>query len=38
MENNRYKSPEIEVIQMSAEQAVMISSLSGEGINDWEDM
>lgn len=38
MEKERYESPAMEVLEMVVEQAVLISSLTGEGINEWEDM
>ena len=38
MENERYKSPEIEIIEMLIRQALLISSFTGEDMNEWEDM
>ena len=38
MEIDRYGSPEIEIIEMQAEQTILSSSITGEDINDWEDM
>lgn len=38
MKSIQYKSPEIEIIEMQLEQAVLNSSFTGEGINEWEDM
>ena len=38
METERYESPAIEVIKLIVGQAVLTSSITGEGINDWEDM
>jgi hypothetical protein len=38
MEVDRYGSPEIEIIEMQAEQTILSSSITGEDINDWEDM
>lgn len=38
METERYESPAIEIIKLIVEQAVLASSITGEGINDWEDM
>lgn len=35
---NVYESPSMEIIGLNAEQAVFSTSLTGEGINDWEDM
>lgn len=33
-----YESPSVETIEIQAENAVLISSFTGEGINEWEDM
>lgn len=38
MENEKYKSPEIEILNMEAEHTILISSITGEEIYDWEDM
>lgn len=38
MEIDNYRSPEVEIIEMQAEQAILSSSFTGEDINDWEDM
>lgn len=35
---NLYESPSVEILEMKTEQAVLSSSLTGEGINEWEDM
>lgn len=33
-----YESPRMQTIEINAEQAVLSTSLTGEGINEWEDM
>jgi hypothetical protein len=38
MENNRYESPNVEIIKMQVEQSLLISSFTGEDIVEWEDM
>ena len=38
MENGRYESPKIEIIEILVEQAVLSSSFTGEDIYEWEDM
>lgn len=38
MEIGKYESPEVEIIEMMAEQTVLSASLTGEDIYDWEDM
>jgi hypothetical protein len=38
MENNRYESPNVEIIKMQVEQSLLISSVAGEDIYEWEDM
>jgi hypothetical protein len=38
METVNYESPEIEIIKMQVEQAVLSSSFTGEDIYDWEEM
>ena len=38
METDRYESPKIEILVFELEQAILGSSFTGEGINDWEDM
>ena len=38
MQTDRYESPTIEILKMQAEQAIFVTSLTGEGINEWEDM
>lgn len=35
---NDYESPQLEIIEMKTEQALLSSSFTGEGINGWEDM
>ena len=35
---NIYEAPKMEIIEMKTEQAVLSASLTGEGINEWEDM
>lgn len=35
---NIYGSPAVEVVEINTEQAVLTASLTGEGINEWEDM
>jgi hypothetical protein len=38
MENDRYESPNVEIITMQVEQSLLISSFTGEDIVEWEDM
>ena len=38
MQTDRYESPSIEILIMQAEQAIFATSLTGEGINEWDDM
>ena len=38
MENDRYESPNVEIIKMQVEQSLLISSVAGEDIYEWEDM
>ena len=38
METVKYESPEIEIIKMQVEQSLLISSVAGEDIYEWEDM
>lgn len=38
MNADRYESPEMEIMEMRTEQSVLSASLTGEGINEWEDM
>ena len=38
MEAYRYESPAMDILEIEPEQAVLISSFTGEGINEWEDM
>ena len=38
MENDRYDSPKVEIIKMQVEQSLLISSVAGEDIYEWEDM
>jgi len=38
MEEYRYESPAMDILEIELEQAVLISSFTGEGINEWEDM
>jgi len=33
-----YESPKMEIVEIQVEQALLSASLTGEGINDWEDM
>ena len=33
-----YESPCMEVVEIHTEQAMLSSSFTGEGINEWEDM
>lgn len=33
-----YEAPQVEIIQMMTRQAVLNSSFTGEGIDEWEDM
>ena len=33
-----YESPRTQTIEINTEQAVLSTSLTGEGINEWEDM
>ena len=35
---NIYEAPKVVIIEMKTEQAVLSASLTGEGINEWEDM
>ncbi len=38
MKNDRYESPNVEIIKMQVEQSLLISSVAGEDIYEWEDM
>lgn len=38
MENEKYKTPAITIIIIEVEQALLASSFTGEGINEWEDI
>ena len=38
METDRYESPALEILIIQVEQAILTTSLTGEGINEWEDM
>ena len=38
MENDRYESPKVEIIKMQVEQSLLISSVAGEDIYEWEDI
>lgn len=38
MGNERYESPTVEIIKMQVEQSLLISSVAGEDIYEWEDM
>lgn len=38
METDIYESPSIEILTIEVEQAILTTSLTGEGINEWEDM
>ena len=33
-----YETPKTEVMEMQTEQAVLSDSLTGEGVNEWENM
>jgi hypothetical protein len=33
-----YESPLVEVVTIDTEQSVLCASLTGEGINEWEDI
>lgn len=33
-----YESPMMEVVEIMTEQPMLSASLTGEGINEWEDM
>ena len=33
-----YESPKMEIVGIQVEQALLSASLTGEGINDWDDM
>ncbi len=33
-----YETPKTEVMEMQTEQAVLSASLTGEGVNEWENM
>ena len=33
-----YESPTVEMVELQTQQAVLLTSLTGESINDWEDM
>ena len=35
---NVYESPQVEIVEMTPGQSVLISSFSGEDINDWEEL
>ena len=35
---NVYESPKMEIVEMYTEQAVLSASLTGDGINEWENM
>ncbi len=35
---NDYESPSVEIIELQTECAVLNSSFTGEGVNEWEDM
>lgn len=38
MNERRYESPEIEILTVEVDQAILASSFTGESINGWEDM
>jgi hypothetical protein len=38
MENEKYESPSVEVINVVVDQPILTSSFTGEDINEWEDM
>ena len=38
MGTDRYESPRTEILIIEVEQAILSTSFTGEGINDWEDM
>ena len=35
---NEYESPEMETVEMETGGTVLMTSLAGENINEWEDM
>jgi len=35
---NIYETPKTEVMEIQTEQAVLSASLTGEGVNEWENM
>lgn len=35
---NVYESPQLDIVEIETEQAVLSASFTGEGINEWEDM
>ena len=37
METDRYESPRAEIMTLELDQAILSTSFTGEGINDWED-
>jgi hypothetical protein len=38
METDRYVSPRIEIMTLELDQAILSTSFTGEGINEWQDM
>lgn len=38
MKTERYESPAVKILEITAEQAIMVASFTGEGISEWEDM
>ena len=38
MENEKYESPSVEIINVVVDQPILTSSFTGEDINEWEDM
>ena len=38
MKTDKYESPALKILEISAEQAIMVASFTGEGINEWEEM
>ncbi len=38
MENEKYKSPSVEIINVVVDQPELTSSCTGEEINEWEEM
>ena len=38
MKTDRYDSPSIEILRIEVEQTILTTSITGEDINEWEDM